>query len=76
MMCGELQMRVGDKAGLVLVTPVLNKHKVQLQEAVLPLPGMMAESWEGKEEVDTCSSFVLAAALRRLGCLYSGEQHL
>lgn len=39
------------RQGLVLVTPVLNMQKVQLQEAVLPLPGMMGESWEGKEEV-------------------------
>lgn len=44
-------MCVGDKAGSVLLTPVLNMQKVQLQEAVLPLPGMLGDSWEGKEEV-------------------------
>lgn len=51
-MCGEVQLCMGDKAGLVLVAPVLKMQKVQLQEVVLPLPGMMAEPWEGKEEVD------------------------
>lgn len=49
--CGELQMCVGDKAGSVLLTPVLIMLEVQLQEAVLPLLGMMGDSPEGKEEV-------------------------
>lgn len=48
--CRELQMCIGDKAGSVLVSPVLDVQKVQLQEAVLALPGMMGESWEGEEE--------------------------
>lgn len=64
-MCGELQMYIVDRAGSVLVTPVLNMQKVQLQEALLSMPGMMGESWEGKEEVSIWSLFVLAAALRR-----------
>lgn len=42
-------MRIGDKAGSVLVTPFLDMQKVL--QAVLPLPTVTGESWEGKEGV-------------------------
>lgn len=49
MMQEEVQMRIGDEAGSVLVTPFLDVQKVL--QAVLPLPTVMGESWEGTEGV-------------------------